>query len=114
MALPILGALVALVGSELLKKFAWDTVKWVAQRAFLLGLCLGVGPIVLFRGFSLITRYMMDYAGGRISAEGINPITVQLVGVGGWMAGCLMLPEAFSIFISFCLLSFGLRMIRVK
>ncbi len=114
MPIPILGGLVALLGSELLKRFAWDTLKWVAQRAFLLALCLGVGPIVLFKGFSLITRYMMEYAGGRINAEGIAPVTVQFVGIGGWLASQLMLPQAFSVFISFCLLSFSLRMIRVK
>ena len=114
MPIPILGGLIALAGSELLKRFAWDTLKWVAQRAFLLALCLGVGPIVLFKGFSIITRYMLDYAGSKIGSEGIVPVTVQFVGIGGWLATELHLPEAFSIFLSFCLLSFSLRMIRVK
>ncbi len=114
MALPVLGGIAALLGSELLKRFVWDTLKWVAQRAFLLALCLGVGPIVLFKGFSLITRYMLTYAGNKVGGEGIQPITVQFVGVAGWMANQLMLPEAFSLFASFCLLSFSLRMIRVK
>ena len=110
----MIASLIALVSSEMVKRFAWDTLKWVAQRAFLLALCLGVGPIVLFKGFSAITRYMMDYAGSKVGAEGIQPIAVQFVGVGGWLASQLRVPEAFAIFLSFCLLSFSLRMMHLK
>lgn len=110
----MIASLIALVSSQLVKTFAWDTLKWVAQRAFLLALCLGVGPIVFFKAFSLITRYMMTYAGDRVTSAGIAPITVQFVGIGGWLASQLRMPEAFSIFLSFCLLSFSLRMMRVK
>lgn len=110
----MLSGLVALVSSAGFQIFAWGTLKWVAQRAFLLALALGVGPIVLFKGFSWVTQYMMNYASGKISAEGIQPVMVSFVGIGGWLASTLKLPEAFSIFLSFCLLSFLLRMIRVK
>lgn len=107
-------SLIGLLGAEFLKKVGWDTVKWVAQRAFLIGLCLGIGPIVLYKGFSMITRYMMEYGMGKVSAEGIQPVMVQFVGVGGWFAYQLKVPEAFSVFLSFCMLSLMLRMVRVK
>ena len=114
MAFPVVGTILGWLGSEVTKRLAWDTVKWVGQKALIISLCLGLGPVVLFKGFSVVTRYMMEYAGGKIQGEEIPSITVQFIGLGGWIASAIRLPEAFSIFLSFCLLSFSLRMIRVK
>lgn len=75
-------SMIALAAAELLKKYGFETAKWIAQRAFLLALALGVGPIVLFKGFSLITRYMMNYSSSYIGGQGLQPVTVQLIGVG--------------------------------
>lgn len=103
---------IALAAAELLKKYGFETAKWIAQRAFLLALALGVGPIVLFKGFSLITQFMMNYASSNVGT--LEPVTVELIGVGGYMADALRLPEAMSIYLSFCLLSFLLHAVRVK
>ena len=105
---------IALFAADLLKKYGFETAKWVAQRAFLLALALGVGPIVLFKAFSWITQYMMTYASSKVGGAIGQPIVVELVGVGGWIASELRLPECFSVFLSFCLLNFLLKLVRVK
>ena len=108
------GWVVTLLGSELLKKFTFETGKYLAQRAMLIALCLFVVPIALFKGFGLITRFMLNYSGVLIEGEELEPVIVQLVGVGAYIGSLMMIPEGISIFLGFLLLSFTLRMIRVK
>ncbi len=103
-----------LAAGALLKQFTYETAKYLAQRAFLLALCLGVGPIVIFKGFSEIFRFLQGYAQNYIGQGSYQGGIVQLFGVGAWMGSLLRVPEGISIFLGFCLLSFTLRMIRVK
>jgi hypothetical protein len=107
-------SIAALLGSELLKKFTFETAKWVAQRAFLLALCLGVGPVVIFWGYTYIVEHLLLWVDGYIGGQGLQGATVTVSGLGGWICERLKVGEALSIYLGFLLLSFSLKIIRVK
>jgi hypothetical protein len=107
-------SLAALLGGSLLKQFTFDAVKYLALRAFLIGLIMGLGPVVLMKGFTFVLRHILEYVSTYIGTLGIQGIEVNVSGFGGWIVSQLRVGEALAIFLSFCSLSFCLRMLRVK
>lgn len=103
-----------LAAAELLKKFTFETAKYVAFRAFLILLCLSIGPIVIFWGYSYILEHVLEYASGYLGGQGLEGVNVSVAGLGGWVADRLRVGEAISILLSFSLLSFTLKAIRIK
>jgi hypothetical protein len=107
-------AIAGVIGFGLLKVFTFEVAKYVATRAFLIALCVGLMPIVIFKGYGLIMKFILNYTSTFMGGQGLESVTVQIIGVGAYLGGYLRIPEGISIFLGFCLLSFTLRMIRVK
>ena len=101
--------------ASVLKFFTYDVAKWVIQKAFLYGLFTLVLPVVLFKLFSKILLWTMEYCQSVITVSGGVPSTmVELTQMGAWMADCTRLPECISIFLSALALKFTLQMISSK
>lgn len=110
----VFASLAALIGSAFLKHFTVETVKFVAFRAFMIALCLGLGPVVLFKGYSYIIGHAMSYASTYLGSQGMEGVSMTISGFGGWLASHLRIGEAISLYLSFCLLSVSLRIARIK
>lgn len=107
-------SIAALFGGGLLKMFTFETLKYLAFRAFIIALCLGLGPVVIFWGYTYILQHLLEYVATFIGGEGLDSPTFSVVGLGGWVVSSLRVGEALSIYLSLILLSFSLRMIRAK
>jgi hypothetical protein len=108
------GSLAALLGSGMLKLFSYQTVKYLAFRGLLVGLFLGLGPVVIFSGYSWIMKHMLEYVATMVGEAGMESPIVSVAGLGGWVVTQLRIGEALSIYLSFIALSFHLRMLRAK
>jgi hypothetical protein len=106
--------LVTLAGGWLLKHFTFEVAKYIALRALIIGVCLAIGPIVLFKGFSMIIQFLLNYTSSYIGGTGLEPAVVNIVGIGAYLAAKMKIAEGFSVFLSFLAVSFILRVIRVK
>jgi hypothetical protein len=104
----------ALMIAELAKKFTFETAKYVAMRAFLILLTLTIAPIAIFWGYSYILEHVLSYASGYLTGQGLAGVNVDVAGLGGWVAARLRVGEAIAILLSFSLLSFTLKAIRLK
>lgn len=107
-------SLLAMAGGFLLKSFTFETVKYVALRAMLIAVILGLGPIVLLKGFTLILDEVMSYSSGYVEGQGLSGVMLQMTGIAAFLAEKIKIPEGISVFLSFLGLSFVLRMIKVK
>lgn len=106
MALPLVG-----LGAGILAKlFTFETLKYLAWRAFLIALALGIGPLVIFKGYVLIMKFTMPYAmdmlGSLMNQVNVEAQSVELYSVGAWMGSCLKVGEGISVYLSFLLLKF--------
>lgn len=106
--------LIGIAISWLAKHFTFEVAKYVGLRALLVGVILSLLPVALFKGFSLILKFVMNYASTYISGQGIEGVMLQMVGIAGYLATALKIPEGISVYLSCLGVSFVLRMIRVK
>lgn len=106
-------SIASLLGGVLARFLTVEGLKFIALRAFLITLFLTVGPIVIFKGFGLIVKFMSAYGGSMVQSlfndAGIEAQMVNLVGVGAWIGNCLKVPEGVSVFLSFLSLKFVFR-----
>lgn len=106
--------LIGLVGSWLLKHFTFEVAKYVALRAMLIALVLTIGPIVLFKGWSMILEFLLTYSASYVQGKNLQSAVVEIIGIGCYLAQKMKIGEGFSVFLSLLGLSFTLRMIRMK
>ena len=106
--------IVGLAIGWLTKHFTFEVAKFVAMRAMLIAVILGLGPIVIFKGLSLMIEFVTSYANSYVSGQEVQPVMVQMAGIAGYLADILKIPEGISIYLSFLGISFALRLIRVK
>lgn len=106
MAAPLVG----LVAVWLARLFTFETAKYLAMRTMLIALVMGLGPIVIFKGFSFIMKFLGTYGVGvlndLLASVDLQPQIVTLYGMGGYLASHFRLAEALSIYLSFLLLKF--------
>jgi len=93
-----------------------ETLKFLAIRSLLIALCLGLGPLIIFKGFGLIMKFGGDVISGLLSEwmeqNNIGAQVVELYGVGAWIGSKLRVAEAMSVFLSFLSLKFALSFFR--
>jgi len=100
----------ALAGGLLLRIFTFETAKYLAYRAFMIALVMGLGPIVLFKGFGLIMKFLGNYGVGVLNSlmasVNLEPQVVGLWGVGAYLGSLLRIQEGIAIYLSFLILKF--------
>jgi len=108
-----MGALAALVASAIARFFLAEGVKWIAFKAVMLVLFMTVLPIVLKNVFyDLLQTFMSTAASkmGGVSTGSLAAHTVQISGMGGWLASVLKLPECFALILSAVALRLTLKL----
>ncbi len=102
----IIGAL----AGQLLKLFTYETARYMATRALVLILVVGVLPIMLFKGYTYIMKFVLSYGmellGTMLGNLGISAQVISIAGCGAYLCQEMMVGQGISIFMSFLLLKF--------
>lgn len=107
----VVGSSIAKLVGGVAKTISVETMKWVAFRAFMLFILYVALPILLYNIFVGIFLDFIDYAISYVSGQSFSAMTIELTGMGGWIAQQIQLPQAFSIFMSFLAIKFITRFI---
>lgn len=109
MALPLISGIGSLVAGFLAKIFTSQVLLWGSLKILLISIFTVVVPTVIHK---LITKYLVDAVSifaGSVGTQ--SSITVDLIGMGGYLASEVGLPECFSILMSAIVLKLTLRFI---
>jgi hypothetical protein len=112
MPLPIV--IGSLIGAGILKQGAFEIAKFAATRALIIGCCMVLIPLAVFKGMALLMEFMINYANTTVEGQSIQPVVVSLTGIAGYLGSVCRIPEAMAIYLSFISLSFMLRLVRIK
>lgn len=111
-------ALIALIGSvvgsivtAIGKTLSVETLKFVAWRALAMFLMFIAFPIVLYNVLTGMMFDFMDYALSYLDTSGLSSMTVELTGMGAYIATKIKLVEAISTYLSFVAIAFVMRFI---
>lgn len=110
------GALISLFGMGLSAITAirlWLTLAYAAKKTIMFVLFYFVLPLILY---NVVTRLMSDVAQlgfDYLSASGISGQTINIVGMGGWMAVNLMIVESIAILLTAVSTRFVLKLMKV-
>ena len=86
-------------------------IKFIAMKTFIIGVFYIGIPILLYNILVSLIFDFIDFGMNYIADANMDSVVIQLTGMGGWMAQQIMLPQAFSIFISFLSIRFIMRFI---
>lgn len=111
MPIPIVGALIGVMGAGIAKTLTVETAKMVAFRIIIYSLITLVLPAILYNVFTRIMSEMINLASSEISSSGLQGTVIQLTGMGGWLGIHLQVPAALAIVLSATGLAFTLRML---
>ena len=113
-----MGALVALLGSlfggvvsSFAKLFSVETIKFIAWRALIMFLMFVALPVVLYNVLTGMLFDFMDYAMTYLTDQGLSAYTIEITGIGAYIAGKIQLVQAVSISMSFVGIRFLMRFI---
>lgn len=106
--------LVALAAGWLAKIGIWDIAKYLAMKAFVVALCVTMLPLSIFYGFGYIMEFLFGMINSTLQGSGIEPVVVQVTGVGAYLVTACRIPEAFSVYFSLIGMSFMLKLVRLK
>lgn len=106
-----IGTLISSVVTSIGKTISVETLKWLAFRAFMLFIVFVAVPIVLYNVATDLIFDFIDYAMSYISGSGVTSYTVQLTGLGAYIAQKIRLVEAISIMLTFTSIRFLMRFI---
>jgi hypothetical protein len=110
----ILSALSGLFGSLIAgagQAISVETLKFIAWRALMMFLVFVALPIVLYNVLTGIVFDFMDFSMSYLTGQGISQFTVQLTGMGAYIASKIQLVQAFSVYMSFVAIRFIMRFI---
>ena len=113
MPVPLLVGIASLFGPIVAKFFTARVLFWGALKIFILGLFTTVLPTIIYK---FITKYMIDCLNIFVDKTGSScgsSLTIDLVGVGAYLAGQTGIPECLAILMSAVVLKFTLKMIPV-
>lgn len=91
--------------------------KWLiagAAKVFAFSLFTTVLPTVLVTIFQKIMEYSLDFAGSYSTNSAVASVSVDLIGMGGYLANETALPAAFAIIISAVALRAVLNLITLR
>ena len=98
--IPFLTALGGSVVAQFVKVFSVETAKFLAWRAFILFIVFIIMPILLYNIAVDLIFDLMSYAIESINGNSIEPVTISITGMGGWMADRMQIPECISIIMT--------------
>lgn len=107
--MPVVGLLAALA-TFFLRYISVEVLKYVALRALILSLVVVILPIVVENFLVKIFEESMSIATQQLVQQDFGQV-VNLVGVFGWVAQMLKLPEAMAVVISAIGVRFALSLI---
>jgi hypothetical protein len=110
----ILTALGTLFGSaigSIGKLISVETIKFLAWRGLIMFLMFVALPVVLYNVLTGLIFDFMDYAMSYLSGSGLSTFTVQISGMGAYIASKIQLPQAVSVYMSFVSIRFFMRFI---
>lgn len=96
-------ALASFIGSSAIRFLAWKTL--------IIALLTTVLPIVLNKIIYAFIERAINYCNQSVGS--VSAVTVNIVGMGGYLANQLNLPECVSIVLGFVAARFTLRIMRV-
>lgn len=113
-----MGALIGFLGSlfgttigSIGKLISIETIKFLAWRTFILFLLFVALPIVLYNVFTGLLFDFMDFGQSYLNDQNLSSFTMELTGMGGYIANAIQLPQAFSVYMSFVGIRFLMRFI---
>lgn len=98
-------ALMALIAG----KGAVYSILFFGVKALIASVMFVALPLVIYNVFSVILIEIMEFTMSYVSESGVSDLTVELTGMGGWIANQIMLPQAFGVFMSFVSIRFVMR-----
>jgi hypothetical protein len=107
MALPLVG--IAGIITLVLRTFA----AIVAFKVILITLVVVFLPTILNNVFHDLLETMMDTATAQVADLAPMSFSMQLTGMGAYLADCFRLPECLSLTLSSLAVAFALRVLRV-
>lgn len=91
----------ALFGVLLTKLLSDNLARYIATKAVLITLFVGVLPVILNNFVYSLLQIAMDYASNlNGQADSLPQIALQLTGLAGWFFSNLYLPDALSVIFS--------------
>lgn len=93
--------------------FTIEAAKWVAQKAFTIFIVCVVLPIVLYNVFAGLMFDIIKWGIEYIGAQPIEPVTIQLTGIAGWIAQVIDLPSMLSMVLTAVCVRFVMGITRV-
>jgi hypothetical protein len=106
-----IGAILAPIVTSIGRILTVETLKWLAFRALMLFLLFVALPIVLYNTLTGLIFDFMDIALSYLSDQGISAYTLQITGIGAYIASKIQLVQAVSIYMSFVSIRFLMRFI---
>ena len=98
------------------KEAVVGTFKWLLIRAFVMSLMAFVVPLAIYKGWQLVQSKIFDFMMNNLdSSQGqFDGAVLELTGLTAWLSEQLRFAESFSLYMSALLISFTLRVMRVK
>ena len=106
----ILTFLVSFAGRFITTRF----LTFLAIKTFIFSLFTIVLPTILIKLMTKFLEYSMDYAHSQVTNSGMNPISIDLIGMGGYLATETGLIQCFSIVLSAVALRATLNLISPR
>ena len=113
MAFPIIGGVVGMWAMGWVRKTMMTVALFLAAKTLLKVLILTALPIILYNVGTMVIFDFMDLALSYVNNSGLpTDFTIQLTGLGGWIAQKIQLPQAFSMYMSAVSVRYFLNLLR--
>jgi hypothetical protein len=106
-----LGAILAPIVTAIGRILSIELLKWVAFRALMIFLIFVALPVVLYNTFTDLIFDFMEIALDYLTSQGISSYTLQITGIGAYIASKIQLVQAVSLYMSFVSIRFLMRFI---
>lgn len=113
-----MGALIGVIGTlfgsaigSIGKLISVETIKFIAWRALIMFLMFVALPVVLYNVFTGLIFDFMDYGMSYITGSGVSAFTIEITGLGAYIASKIQLVQAVSVYMSFVSIRFLMRFI---
>lgn len=106
-----LGAILAPIVTSIGRVISVEVLKWVAFRALMIFLMFVALPVVLYNTFTGLIFDFMDVSLNYLTDQGISAYTLQITGIGAYIASKIQLVQAVSLYMSFVSIRFVMRFI---
>lgn len=106
-----LGAILAPIVTAIGRVLSIELLKWVAFRALMIFLIFVALPVVLYNTFTDLIFDFMEIALDYLTSQGISSYTLQITGIGAYIASKIQLVQAVSLYMSFVSIRFLMRFI---